>query len=331
MLALLAGCHGGPHSALDPAGPQAGQISGLAWRFFGGAAAILFAVVAVHLWTMLRRKGRSEESEQPHHLVQLKVESERRITRIVSGAVAATVLVLLGLLFTDYAVAHALSIEPTDPLVIKVTAHQWWWQFEYQDPVPGNVFQTSNELHIPVGKPVRFLLQSADVIHSFWLPNFNGKKDLIPGHPTSTWFQADRAGTFYGQCAEFCGYQHAHMRIVLVAEPPEKFAAWQDAQRRPAPEPTTDQQRRGQQVFVSTTCAMCHSITGTTARSNVGPTLTHFGSQQLFGAGSFPQDREHLNSWLIDPQAMKPGVRMPAPPLTPDDRAAVIEYLLSLK
>jgi cytochrome c oxidase subunit II len=329
-VALLAGCRG-PHSALDPAGPQARQISELAWMFFGGAAAILLAVVVVHLWTLRRRARQSNIGSAPGGVALLEVERERRIARNVSWAVAATVLVLLGLLFTDYAVAHSLSAEPADPLVIKVTAHQWWWQFEYQDPVPANVFQTSNELHIPVGKPVRFLLQSADVIHSFWLPNFNGKKDLIPGHPTSTWFQADRAGTYYGQCAEFCGYQHAHMRIVLVAEAPEKFAAWQEAQRQPAAEPATDQQRRGQQVFVSTTCAMCHAIGGTPARSNVGPTLTHFGSQQMLAAGAFPNDRAHLESWLIDPQAMKPGVRMPAPPLTPGDRAALVEYLLSLK
>jgi cytochrome c oxidase subunit 2 len=327
----LAGCRGA-QSALDPAGPQAGSTSGLWWLFFTVCGAVYVAVVVALLLALTRRKAHDgSASASGAGVILLSLEGEQKITRVVGGAVAITVVILLVFLFADYAAARALSAAPAGALNIKVTGHQWWWQFEYQDPNPSKVFQTANELHIPTGRPVNFILQSTDVIHSFWLPNFNGKKDLIPGHPATTWFTAEREGTFFGQCAEFCGYQHAHMRIALVAESPEKFAAWQEAQRSEAPNPANDRQRRGQQVFVTTSCAMCHSITGTPARSNVGPNLTHFASRPWFAAGAFPTDHDHLVSWLIDPQAMKPGVRMPAPSLTAEDREAVVEYLLNLK
>jgi cytochrome c oxidase subunit II len=242
------------------------------------------------------------------------------------------VVILIGLLTADFAVGRSLQQRhDKDALTIKITGRQWWWQIEYQDAEPQNVFTTANELHLPLGRPVKLLLQSQDVIHSFWIPSLQGKKDLVPGVPTSLWMTPDRVGTFRGQCAEFCGYQHAHMGLLAVVETPDEFARWQDAQRKPAASPTTELQRQGQQVFLTRTCSMCHTIQGTPANSHVGPPLTHLASQQTIAAGSFPNTRGHLAGWIMNPQALKPGVRMPANPLNGDELHALLEYLGMLK
>jgi len=240
--------------------------------------------------------------------------------------------VLFGLLVADLFVGRALQPPRTgDALTIKVTARQWWWQFEYLDRDPSKGFITANELHLPVGRPVQLLLQSADVIHSFWIPSLQGKKDLVPGHQTSLWLTPDQPGIYRGQCAEFCGYQHAHMGLLAVVESPEAFAKWQEAQRLSAAPPSTESQKRGQQVFLTRTCVMCHTIQGTPANSRVGPPLTHLASQQTIAAGAFPNTRGHLAGWIMNPQAMKPGVRMPANPLSPDELQSLLDYLETLK
>jgi cytochrome c oxidase subunit 2 len=170
-----------------------------------------------------------------------------------------------------------------------------------------------------------------DVIHSFWAPNFHGKKDLVPGHPTTLWFRAQRPGTFRGQCAEFCGAQHAHMRFVIVAEPQEQFIAWRAGQSEAAAPPANEMQQRGQNIFLKTTCAMCHTIQGTGASATVGPNLTHVATRQMIAAGTLPNNRGHLGGWIIDPQHLKPGVRMPPHNLAPEDLQALLDYLESLK
>ena len=175
------------------------------------------------------------------------------------------------------------------------------------------------------------ILQSSDVIHSFWVPNMEGKKDLIPGHPTVQYFRADRPGKFRGQCAEFCGHQHAHMRLEFVAESPQDFDAWIASARQNAPSPSTESQHRGQEVFVSNQCVMCHNIEGTQARAALGPDLTHLASRELLAAGALPNTRENLTAWITNPQDIKPGVRMPANPLAADDLNALVDYLQSLK
>jgi cytochrome c oxidase subunit 2 len=190
---------------------------------------------------------------------------------------------------------------------------------------------TANEIHVPVGRAVEFELTSVDVIHSFWAPNFHGKKDLVPGHPTTHWFKAERAGTFRGQCAEFCGMQHAHMRFVIVSEPPAEFNAWLDAQRQSAPAPQTDAQKRGQQVFLNSSCVLCHTVQGTPARGMVGPDLTHIAGRKMLAAGTMPNTEGHLGGWIIDPQQIKPGVRMPQNQLSAADLRALLDYLESLQ
>jgi cytochrome c oxidase subunit 2 len=239
---------------------------------------------------------------------------------------------LFALLVVDFFTGNLIYATP-DPnaLGIKITGHQWWWQVEYQDPQPSEIVVTANEIHVPVGKPVKFELQSTDVIHSFWVPNMHGKKDLVPGHPTTTWFTAKRAGEFRGQCAEYCGEQHAHMRLVFVAEPPAEFDHWLAAQKKSAPEPSTESERRGRDVFISTQCVMCHSIQGTNARATLGPDLTHMASRKMLAAGELPNTRGYLAGWILNPQVFKPGNRMPPNQLSPDDLNALVDYLESLK
>jgi cytochrome c oxidase subunit II len=188
-----------------------------------------------------------------------------------------------------------------------------------------------NELHVPVGVTVVLKAQSRDVIHSFWVPNLQGKRDLIPGQITSTWIRADEPGVFRGQCAEFCGHQHAKMAFLVVAEPMDAFQAWIRNQRLPAREPASDTLHRGRQLFLGSTCVTCHTIRGTDAGSRVGPELTHVASRQTLAAGTLSNTHEHLQRWIANPQAIKPGIRMPPSALQPDELAAVVSYLRSLR
>ena len=193
------------------------------------------------------------------------------------------------------------------------------------------IVTTANEIHVPVGRPVQFELHSTDVIHSFWAPNFNGKKDLIPGHPTTLLITASRAGTFRGQCAEYCGAQHAHMRFVMVAEPVAAFDGWLAAQRQPSAAPGTEEEKKGLQVFTSSSCVLCHTIQGTSARGTVGPNLTHIASRPRLAAGTLPNNEGHLGGWILDPQQIKPGAHMPQNNLSPADLKALLSYLETLK
>jgi cytochrome c oxidase subunit 2 len=178
---------------------------------------------------------------------------------------------------------------------------------------------------------VVFELRSADVIHSLWPPNLNGKRDLIPGNDNTIWFQADSAGVYWGQCAEFCGHQHAKMRFLVIAEPPDSFARWLARQRDTAMTPTDSVAKRGQEVFLASSCVMCHAIAGTPAGSRIGPDLTHLASRRTIAAGVLPNTRGHLGGWIVNPQAIKPGVRMPPNRLNADDLQALLTYLETLK
>jgi cytochrome c oxidase subunit 2 len=250
------------------------------------------------------------------------------------AGVVITIAILFTLLITSFLAGRSVhSLASADPraLTIDVTGQQWWWQVKYENDVPSQMVTTANEIHIPVGRVVQFKLRSNDVIHSFWAPNLHGKKDLVPGHIAAIWIRADRPGTYRGQCAEFCGYQHAHMAFTVIAEPEEQFNAWYGAQLQSAVSPATAQQLRGQQVFLSSTCIMCHRIQGTDAGGAVGPDLTHLASRQTIAAATLENTREHLASWILDSQAIKPGNRMPPNPLSAEDLQALLDYLQSLK
>jgi cytochrome c oxidase subunit 2 len=332
LLTLLSGC-GGVQSVLNPVGPQAGRISRLWWLMFYVCAAV-FLLVGVSIMTaVLRSRRRKKQDDAPDaSYITPEPRSEQRMGRVVTGAVGVTLLILFVFLIAGFRTGRALySLQDPNAVTIKVTGHQWWWEVQYEDQTASNIFKTANEIHVPVGRPVQLKLTATDVIHSFWAPNLDGKKDLLPGHETIIWLKADREGDFYGQCAEFCGYQHAHMRFAVIAESPDKFYAWLDAQRKPAAQPIDDAQARGQQVFLSSPCIMCHTIRGTDASGNVAPDLTHLASRKTIAAGTLPLTRGHLGGWITNSQEIKPGNHMPPVPLPPEDLQALLRYLESLQ
>jgi cytochrome c oxidase subunit II len=196
---------------------------------------------------------------------------------------------------------------------------------------PYRIVETANEIHLPVGVPIRIHGTSRDVIHSFWAPNVQGKRDLLPGYDTDLMLRIDQPGRWRGQCAEYCGEQHAHMSFYMVAEPKSEFAAWLNAQVLPAVVPSTPQTLHGQQVFLTHACVMCHTIRGTTAGSHVGPDLTHVASRATIAAGELPNTIGNLGGWILNAQALKPGCRMPPNQLSGSDLQDLLAYLETLR
>jgi cytochrome c oxidase subunit 2 len=306
-------------SALNPAGPQASRIEYLWWLIFWISTAVFLIVLAFLAKAIIRPREPSD--------------NERSLTNAVTISVGATAVILLVWLVASIWGLRVLAApQMSNAVSINLTGHQWWWEVEYQDPnAPSLRFRTANEIHIPVGRPVVLNVTSRDVIHSFWVPNLHGKRDLIPGYTTSIWLQADRAGVYRGQCAEFCGYQHANMALYVTAENDAPFKQWLAAERQPAQEPSTDQERHGRDVFMHGSCPACHTIRGTNAGGLVGPELTHIGTRGTIGAGTLPNTRGHLGGWISDAQAVKPGIRMPPNRFSGDDFQALLAYLESLK
>ena len=329
MLCALS-TEGSPQSALEPAGPYSNHLLRLWWLMFYTTSAVFVVVMIVLCIAAFRRRAAS--TSEPL-FVPSEPERERRASRVVTGSVVATAAILFALMLSSFFVGRAVYSRPTDQglLTIEVTGHQWWWDVRYANSIPSQIVTTTNEIHIPVGRPVVFKLNSTDVIHSFWVPNLNGKTDLIPGHPAETWLRADRPGIYRGQCAEFCGFQHAHMAFAIVAETEDQFRSWYENQLKSAPSPETPTQSRGQQVFLSSPCVMCHSIRGTDAGGRVGPDLTHVASRQTIAAETLPNTREHLASWILNSQEIKPGNHMPPIPLNSEDMNSLLDYLQSLK
>jgi cytochrome c oxidase subunit 2 len=214
---------------------------------------------------------------------------------------------------------------------VRVTANQWWWDVEYLGATPSEAVRTANELHLPVGRPALIELQSNDVIHSFWVPNLAGKQDLIPGRTGDIALLPRKTGLFRGQCAEFCGAQHAHMALTVIVEPEAQFRAWWRHQQAEAPAPTTPLQLAGMTYVTTRECATCHAIAGTTASASVAPDLTHLASRKTIAAGALPMGRGGLYAWIADPQGVKPGAHMPYIGLEARQLDAVVAYLETLK
>jgi len=225
----------------------------------------------------------------------------------------------------------ALAGTGQPPLKIEITANQWWWQVTYQDPMASRTLITANELHLPVGRPVEITLKASDVIHSFWVPGLAGKQDLIPGRTNHIRLLPRRIGLLRGQCAEFCGMQHAHMALDVIVESPARFAAWYAAQLRPASPPATALAQAGQAWFLSHQCVTCHSIAGTTAGGRTGPDLTHVASRRTIAAGTLPMNPGSLAGWIANPQGPKPGNHMPTIAMSGAELSAVVAYLGSLE
>jgi cytochrome c oxidase subunit II len=303
------------HEVLSPAGPLSSEIAQLFWVFVG-VAAVVYLVVTGFLVTALRRRNEA---------------NARAAVRVVSIAVALTSVILLGLGLSDFFAGRALAATPHDPLRVRVTAHQWWWEIEYVDEQPSRRVRTANELRIPTQRPVQLELTADDVIHSFWVPSLQGKKDLLPGYTTSLALIASRAGLYEGQCAEFCGFQHAHMSVDVIAMEPQEYSRWYEAQLAPAAEPADGAALHGREVLLGSTCVMCHNIQGTDASAVAGPDLTHIASRRRLAAGTLSNTPANLAAWIRDPQALKPGTRMPATQLSGDDLAALTAYLSELR
>jgi cytochrome c oxidase subunit 2 len=291
---------------------------------------VYIIVIGVLVVAAFRRRWAGSHSEPELAPDQAK---EKRVGNIVKVAVAVTVLTLFSLMVYSFRAGRAIDdlSHAAEPLSIKVTGQQWWWQVEYQDPIASKMVTTANEIHVPVGRPIKVELISHDVIHSFWVPNLHGKKDLVPNYPATIYFQADKPGMYWGQCAEFCGYEHAKMRFVVIAESPEDFDAWRAAASLPATAPQTEEQGAGQRIFMTTSCAQCHTISGTSASGRVGPNLSHVASRAYIAAGTLENTRDHLQNWVSDPQAIKPGTRMPMNTYPQEELDAIVAYLQSLK
>lgn len=318
------GTAGWPPPVLDPAGPFAGPIQTVAWVLFVMAAVVMVVVlVALGIALFGPRKWKR------------RVGGERLIwiAGLVFPVVVLTGLLIYGLTTT----ARVADAPKLGEMRVRVTGEMWWWRVAYLDGQGREIVQDANEVHIPAGRPVVFELESADVIHSFWVPRLGGKTDMIPGRRNFMRLQADAPGTYGGQCAEYCGGPHALMGLVVVAHAPDDYAAWLERQSRPAAAVSSAQGPltlidQGRNVFAASGCAACHTIRGTEANGLAGPDLTHVGSRQTLGAGILPNNQGTMAGWISDSQSLKPGNRMPSyAVLSGQDVRAVAAYLESLK
>ncbi len=303
---------------LNPGSPQARSIFELAV-----VATIIFAVIfvvvaGIIVYALMRFRWREGEPD-PHQF-----EGNRKIEIIWTVIPCVIVVVLFAL------TARTMSVSDPPPAPepdLVVVGHQWWWEMHY--PKLGIV--TANEIHIPVGKAFSVRLDSADVLHEFWVPELARKITAVPGHPNHIWLEADKPGTYFGICSEYCGTEHAWMHFLVVAEPPAEFAAWVNAQLRPSAKPPGDLATKGMALFLQKSCASCHAINGTTAVARVGPDLTHFASRRQLGAGIADNTPENLHRWLTDPQKVKPGVMMPDFKFTDEQVTQLVAYFETLQ
>jgi cytochrome c oxidase subunit II len=312
-------------SPLNPVSPQTRDLLWLFWIFTAVLAAIWLAVMLALVASL---RARREFGANPLVVDQRR---ESRATILITALAVATGLVVLVLTGLSYAGQRRLFSDEAAGVTIRVLGHQWWWELQYEDPDPSRSFNTANEIHVPVGVPVLVKLESTDVIHSFWVPSLMGKVDLIPGRNNALRFTAERAGTYRGQCAEFCGMQHAKMGLLVIAEDQPSYKRWRDAQVQPRVEPANAETQAGEQAFVAAPCAMCHQVRGTGASGRNGPELTHVGSRRTLAAGTLPMSRGNLAAWIVDPHGIKPGVNMPLVKLDPDELNTISAYLEGLK
>lgn len=315
---LLGGC-GAHQSVLNPMGAEALRLAQLTWFLFGFGAVVLGIVVLAAVAAI-----RGPDSVRD-------VLASSRI--VVWAGIFFPALTLTGLLGYGVWMTRASISDRDDKgqLRIVVTGEQWWWRVHYPQPA-GPAIETANEIRIPVGRPVQFELRTADVIHSFWVPNLGGKVDMIPGRTTFLRLSADRAGVFRGQCAEYCGGPHALMALEVVAMPPVEFQDWLQNQMRPADDPVTTIARRGRELFLAAGCGACHTVRGTAAGGTIGPDLTHLGSRRSTGVDTMALSEASIARFIEHGQHIKPGNRMPPFRIfAPHDLQAVAAYLAALR
>lgn len=308
---------GAAPNTLDPMGPGARSIAQLSTGLIVAAVIVFAAVTALLVWPILRPAN------------------DRRVARnggraearwIVLGGLVVPITVFAVILIVSFIVMRA-DARASSPYLVDVIGHQWWWEVRY----PNDGFTTANEIHIPVGVPVRVHVASGDVIHSFWVPQLQGKADAITGRVNETWLQADHPGVYRGECAEFCGHEHAHMAFVVVADDPGTYAAWVANEQRVAVVPTDSSALIGQRLFLSQSCSYCHAIRGTPAGARTGPDLTHLASRHTLASGTIDFNRGNLAAWIENPDRIKPGTTMPPVQLDGATLGALVAYLESLR
>jgi cytochrome c oxidase subunit II len=336
VAALLAGCE--MPLALAPAGPAAREIAGIWWVMLTIAVVVSLIVFTLLFVALTRARALAREDERRRSTDPLGNADDvddpvawpegRTTGFVVIGGAIIPAIILIAMTFMTLSGLAVFDVPPESDTTVVVRGHMFWWEIEY----PDHGVRTANELHIPVGQHVRIELLSADVIHSFWVPQLHGKLEMVPGHTNVIYLRADAVGTYFGKCAEFCGQQHANMEFLVIAQPLEEFEQWLEAQAADARDPTTDLAERGRDVFVDSPCALCHTIRGVnTAAAETGPDLTHLASRRTLAARMLPNVRGNLGGWILDPQGIKPGSFMPAVNLESEDFLALLEYLSGLQ
>ena len=325
LLALLvAGCSG-VQTPLNPAGDQAQSIHSI-WVLMLWVCSFFYLLVIGFLIAAVARRRRPPEGDPPPSVHDHGLE---RALAIWAAMIVAGLTLLIS---WSFIVDRSLASTRTDDVMeVTVTGYQWWWRVEYRDGRPDQIVETANEIHLPAGRTTRLVLRSGDVIHSFWVPNLAGKIDMIPGRDNVLDITPRREGVYRGQCAEFCGFQHAHMALSVTVESQAEFDAWRAAQLQPAMTPALPLAVRGKGVFESNACAFCHRIGGTQANGRTAPNLTHVASRPSIAAGMLETNPENISRWIADPPGVKPGTRMPKVPLTREEHEALVAYMSSLK
>jgi cytochrome c oxidase subunit 2 len=316
--ASVGGCATAP-SVLMPRGSAARPVATLTWFLIAAACVVLLVSTASMLVAVFRRRRATEPADRA------PVDRTRWV--VVGGAVIPAVILFVTFWWGTHTLAALAARDGAGAAQVEVIGHQWWWEIRY----PGDGVVTANEMHIPVGRRVHLTVRSADVIHSFWVPQLGGKVDLIPGVVNHRWIEADSAGVYRGACAEYCGAEHARMEFLVVAQPQTDFAAWLQRQRQPAPAALDSLAAAGQHVFLHSGCASCHTIRGTAASGAVGPDLTHVAGRRTLAAAMLPNTKGRLAGWIANPQRIKPGNLMPSVPLTGTELQDVVAYLEALR
>jgi cytochrome c oxidase subunit 2 len=319
----------GNQSALNPVGEGAARIEHHFAVIFWITSTVYLLTLLVLVITVWRRRYSLQTIPLPQQTTE---ESDRFAVRAVAGAMVLTIALLFVMLISSFRTSHAMGrMNSAQALEIDVIGHQWWWEVRYPNSESDKIVTTANEIHVPVGVRVRIHGTSTDVIHSFWAPNVQGKRDFMPGYDTDIVMQVDKPGRWRGQCAEFCGLQHAHMSFYMVAESADSFKQWLAQGAQSAVAPSNPELVHGQQVFLSSSCVMCHAIGSTISGGRVGPDLTHLARRATIAAGALPNDAEHLSAWILNPQQTKPGSRMPPNQISGADMHDLVAYLGSLR
>jgi cytochrome c oxidase subunit 2 len=316
---LLAACGGsGTPTAISSAGSESKRVAGVWWLAFGVGAAVYLIVAGLVVYGALRRGGAEIDEDR---------RRRERLVIVIGGVLVPFLILLFFAAVTVNATAHLRKAAPSNAVQLVVHGERWWWQVQY----PALGIDTANEIHVPVGQPVHIELISDNVIHSFWVPQLAGKEDLVPGQPNELTFTVNEPGRYRGECAEYCGVEHARMGFYVIAQPASDFTTWVAQRQQLSTMPTSDKTAAGERVFVREACAGCHTIKGTPATGTIGPDLTDVGQRTTIAAATLANTPENMSRWIRDPQGVKPGNLMPPVHLNDADLSAVVAYLESLK